>query len=120
MKKGRRGVEKKKHQERFPVVIRLPISNETIPDILCEIKIAITFECQADSNTSSKQNICLENYSKFNISYCFSLRRHELALIHLSYRNLPDILSLISLTKIVQIIFDYGSKLSSAQGLEIR
>ena len=111
MKKGRRGV-KKKHQERFPVVIRLPISNETIPDILCEIKIAITFECQADSNKSSKQNICLENYSKFNTSlYCFSL----------SYRNLRDIRSLISLTKIVQIIFDCGAKLSSsAQGLDIR
>ena len=54
MKKGRRGVEKKKHQERFPVVIRLPISNETIPDILYEIKIAITFECQADSNSNSR------------------------------------------------------------------
>ena len=70
------GGKKKKHQERFPVVIRLPISNETIPDILCEIKIAITFECQADSNKSSKQNICLENHSKFNTSYCFSFRRH--------------------------------------------
>ena len=105
------GGKKKKHQERFPVVIRLPISNETIPDILCEIKFAITFECQADSNKSSKQNICLENYSKFNTSYCFSL----------SYRNVPDIRSLISLTKIVQIIFDCGAKLSSsAQGLEIR
>lgn len=109
--KGEAGFGKKKHQERFPVVIRLPISNETIPDILCEIKIAITFECQADSNKSSKQNICLENYSKFNTSYCFSL----------SYRNLRDIRSLISLTKIVQIIFDCGAKLSSsAQGLEIR
>ena len=65
--------KKIKHQERFPVVIRLPISNGSIPDILCEIKIAITFECQADSNKSSEQNICLENYSKFNTSYCFSL-----------------------------------------------
>ena len=40
-------MKKKKHQERFPVVI----------DIL---KIAITFECQAGSNKSSKQNIRLE------------------------------------------------------------
>lgn len=109
--KGEAGCGKKKHQERFPVVIRLPISNGSIPDILCEIKIAITFECQADSNKSSEQNICLENYSKFNTSYCFSL----------SYRNLRDIRSLISLTKIVQIIFDCGAKLSSsAQGLDIR
>ena len=78
---GGGGVEKKtkkktKHQERFPVVIPLPISNETIPDILYEIEIAITFECQADSNKSSKQNICLENDSNFETSYCFSLRRH--------------------------------------------
>ena len=64
-KRGGGGWEKK-HQERFPVVIRLSISNGSIPDILCEIKFAITFECQADSNKSSKQNICLENYSKFN------------------------------------------------------
>ena len=41
--------KKKKHQERFPVVI----------DILSELKIAITFECQAGSNKSSKQNIRL-------------------------------------------------------------
>ena len=70
------GKKKQQHQERFPVVIRLPISNETIPDILYEIEIAIAFECRADSNKSSKQNICLENDSKFNTSYCFSLRRH--------------------------------------------
>lgn len=50
----KRGWKKKHHQERFPVVIRLPTSNETIPDILYEIKIAITFECQAGSNKSSK------------------------------------------------------------------
>ena len=42
--------KEKKRQERFPVVIRLPTSNETIADILYEIKIAITFECQAGWN----------------------------------------------------------------------
>ena len=38
--------KEKKRQERFPVVIRLPTSNETNADILHEIKIAITFECR--------------------------------------------------------------------------
>ena len=90
--KGEAGDGKKKHQERFPVVIRLPISNETIPDILCEIKIAITFECQADSNKSFKQNICLENYSKFNTSYCFShsYRTAGYTIPYFSHKNCPN------------------------------
>ena len=69
-KRGGDGKKKEnKRQERFPVVIRLPTSNETNADILHEIKIAITFECQAGSNNLPNK--------------IFALRTTQSSIIHL-------------------------------------
>ena len=70
-KKGRGDGKKKenKRQERFPVVIRLPTSNETNANILHEIKIAITFECQAGSSDLPNK--------------IFALRTTQSSIIHL-------------------------------------